>query len=83
MMVNMTKIAKNQKMLPAGDKERDDARGDGADAAPKPASMFKPRPHGDEDFDPLDLANALTNHEQEYLHPSALADQGDEESINP
>lgn len=83
MMVNMTKIAKNQKMLPAGDKEADDASGDGADAAPKPTSMFKPRPHGDEDFDPLDLANALTDYEQEDLHPSALADQGDEESINP
>jgi hypothetical protein len=82
MMVNMTKIAKNQKMLPAGDKERDDVLGDGADAAPKPVSMFKPRPHGDDDFDPLDLANALTDYEQEDLHPSALADQGDEEAIN-
>ncbi|NGP18884.1 hypothetical protein [Devosia aurantiaca] len=70
-------------MLPAGDKESNDALGDGADAAPKPVSMFKPRPHGDDDFDPLDLANALTDHEQEDLHPSALADQGDEESINP
>ncbi|WP_224702713.1 AAA family ATPase [Devosia aquimaris] len=81
MMVNMTKIAKNQKMLPAGSKERDDASG--ADAAPKPVSMFKPRPHGDEDFDPLDLANTLTDYEQEDLHPSALADQGDDKSINP
>ena len=80
-MVNMTKIVKNQKMLPAGDKERDDALG--ADAAPKPASMFKPRPHGDDDFDPLDLANALTDHEQEDLHPSALADQGDDEVGTP
>ena len=45
--------------------------------------MFKLRPHGDEDFDPLDLANTLTDHEQEDLHSSALADQGDDESINP
>ena len=45
--------------------------------------MFKLRPHGDEDFDPLDLANTLTDHEQEALHSSALADQGDDESINP
>jgi hypothetical protein len=82
MMVNMTKIAKNQKILPASDKERDDAPGDGADIAPKPVSMFKPRPHGDDDFDPLDLANALTDYEQEELHPSALADQGNDESIN-
>ncbi|HEV7344331.1 MAG TPA: AAA family ATPase [Devosia sp.] len=79
----MTKIAKKQKMLPAGDKERDDALGDGTDAAAKPVSMFKPRPHADDDFDPLDLANTLTDHEQEDLHPSALVDQGDEESINP
>ena len=79
----MTKIEKNQKLLPASDKEADDARGDGADAARKKVSMFKPRPHGDEDFDPLDLANALTDYEQEDLHPSALADQGDEEAINP
>jgi hypothetical protein len=84
MMVNMTKIAKNQKMLCAGsDNEANADSGSGIDRAPKPVSMFKPRPHGDEDFDPLDLANALTDHEQEDLHPSALADQGDEESINP
>ncbi|KQX40831.1 hypothetical protein ASD04_18880 [Devosia sp. Root436] len=84
MMVNMTKIAKNQKMLRSGsDDEANDASGDGNDAAPKPASNFKPRPYGDEDFDPLDLANALTDYEQEDLHPSALADQGDEESLNP
>jgi hypothetical protein len=80
---HMTKIAKNQKMLLAGEKEGDDARSDGSEAAPKPTSMFKPRPHGNEDFDPLDLANALLDHEQGDLHPSALADQGDEESINP
>ncbi|WP_162245106.1 AAA family ATPase [Devosia sp. Root436] len=80
----MTKIAKNQKMLRSGsDDEANDASGDGNDAAPKPASNFKPRPYGDEDFDPLDLANALTDYEQEDLHPSALADQGDEESLNP
>jgi len=83
MMVNMTKIAKNQKMLPASDKEGADALGDGTDAAAKPVSMFKPRPHGDDDFDPLDLANTFTDHEQEDLHPSALADQGDDESTNP
>jgi hypothetical protein len=82
-MVNMTKIEKKQKMLPTSGKERDDALGDGSDAAPKQTSMFKPRPHGDDDFDPLDLSNALTDYEQEDLHPSALADHGDEESINP
>lgn len=84
MMVNMTKIAKNQKMLRGGsDNEANDASGGGSDGPLKPVSMFKPRPHGDEDFDPLDLANALSDHEQGDLHPSALADQGDEESINP
>ena len=81
MMVNMTKIAKNQKMLRASDKEGADALA--ADAALKPASLFKPRSHGDDDFDPLDLANGLTDHEQEDMYPSALADQGDEDSINP
>ncbi|MHA6731619.1 hypothetical protein [Devosia sp. A369] len=80
----MTKIAKNQKMLCGGsEKAAGDASSDDTDAAPKPASLFRPRPHGDDDFDPLDLANALTDYEQEDLHPSALADQGDEESINP
>ncbi|MBK1794459.1 AAA family ATPase [Devosia sp. WQ 349] len=83
MMVNMTKTAKNQKTLPAVYKESNDGSGDGADIAPKPASMFKPRSHGDEDFDPLDLANALTDYEQEDLHPSTLADQGDDDAINP
>jgi hypothetical protein len=84
MMVKMTKIAKNPKMLPgSSDDEANDASGNGTDGAPKPASMFKRRPHGDDDYDPLDLANALTDYEQEDLHLSALADQGDEDAINP
>lgn len=84
MMVNMTKIAKNEKMLRSGsEKEADTALGDGADCAPKPSSLFKPRPHGDDDFDPLDLANRAEDCEQEDLHHSALADQGDEDAVNP
>lgn len=84
MMVNMTKIAKNQKMLRSGfGKEADDASDDGADGLPENASLFKPRPHDDDDLDPLDLANSPEDHEQEDLHPSALGDQGDEDAIKP
>lgn len=54
----MTKIAKNEKMLRSGSiKETDDASGDNADGSPTNTSLFKPRPHGDDDIDPLDLAN--------------------------
>jgi len=84
MMVNMTKIGKTKKMYPScSDGETDVALGDDTDIAAKFASMFKPRPHGDENFDPLDLANTLTDHDQEELYPSALADQGDDERTNP
>lgn len=69
-------------MLPEGDKEGDNALGNDIDAASKHASLFKPRPHGDDDFDPLDLANAPEDSGQENLHPSAFADQGDEDAIN-
>jgi hypothetical protein len=80
MMVNMTKIAKNPKMLPADtDNEANDASGDGN--AAKNASLFKPRPPGD-DFDPLDLANTPEDCDQEDLHPSALADQGEDDATN-
>jgi hypothetical protein len=83
MMVNMTKIAKNQKMLRgSSDNEANSASGDGNDNAAKNASLFKPRPHGDDDFDPLDLANTLEDCGQEDLHPSALADQGEDDATN-
>lgn len=83
-MVNMTRIAKKEKM-PGSDSGNgaDDPSGDGADGSPKNASLFKPRPHGDDDFDPLDLANSPEDHEKEDLHPSALADQGDQDVIEP
>jgi hypothetical protein len=84
MMVNMTKIAKNEKEpRPGSDKDSDDASGEGDACAPKNASLFKPRPHGNDDFDPLDLANQPEDYGQEDLHPSALGDQGDEDTINP
>lgn len=84
MMVNMTKIAKNQKMPPSDSgTEADDAPGEDNPAAPETASLFKPRPHGEDDFDPLDLANSPEDCEQEDLHPSALADQGNGDTINP
>lgn len=84
MMVNMTKIAKNQKKLPSdSDTQADDAAAEGPDGAAKDPSLFKPRPHGEDDFDPLDLANRPEDCEQEDLHPSVLADQGDENTINP
>lgn len=82
MMVNMTKIAKNQKKPPS-DSETNDAPGEDSPAAPETASLFKPRPRGADDFDPLDLANRPEDYGQEDLHPSALADQGDEDTINP
>lgn len=80
----MTKIATNQKRLRSGsEKEAGDASGEDTDGTPKITSLFKPRPHGDDDFDPLDLANTPEDCEQEDLHPSVLADQGDEDAINP
>lgn len=66
-----------QKMMPPlPEKDGNDAAApDGAcNAAPRNKSLFKPRP-GDDDFDPLDLANDPQDFEQEELHPSALADQ--------
>jgi len=83
MMVNMTKIAKNKEMPCSGSGgETGDASSDGAEGSPENTSLFKPRPYGD-DIDPLDLANAPEDHEQEDLNPSALADQGDEDAIEP
>jgi hypothetical protein len=84
MMVDMTKIAKNQKKPPSdSDTEADDASGEGPDGAPKDASLFKPRPRGEDDIDPLDLGNRPEDCGEENLHPSARADQGDEETIQP
>lgn len=84
-MVNMTKITKNQKMLREGLDKEADGDGDGGadtDNANK-ASLFKPRPEGDDDVDPLDLGNDLEDFGQEVLYPPSQADQGDEAAINP
>lgn len=84
MMVNMTKIAKNEKMPRAGSNgEPEDSAGGGTADAAKPYLLFKPRPHGDEHTDPLDIGEDLEDFGQEVLHPSSMADQGDEEAINP
>src|SRR4051794_27800267 len=84
MMVNMTKIAKNEKKpRPGSDKAADDASGECADWAPKNASLFKSRPHGDDDFDPLDLVNSPEDCGQDDLHPSALGDQGTRTQSTP
>lgn len=59
------------------------ASGDESKTSPEKTSLFKPRPRGEDDCDPLDLANDQEDHAQEDLHPSVLADQGDEDAINP
>lgn len=84
MMVNMTKIAKNEKMpRSSSEGELEDAAGGGTADAAKPGLMFKPRPDRDEHTDPLDIGEDLEDFGQEVLHPSSMADQGDEETINP
>ncbi|MBD8065144.1 AAA family ATPase [Devosia sp. PTR5] len=45
--------------------------------------MFKPRPHGDDHTDPLDIGQDLEDFGQEVLHPSSISDHGDDEVINP
>ena len=65
------------------DREADGASDAGTDNASKNTSLFKPRPEGDDDVDPLDLGNDLEDFGQEVLHPSSLAEQGDEAAINP
>ena len=84
MMVTMTKIAKNQKMpISSSDDEPKDASADGTAEGAKPTSMFKPRPAGDDYVEPLNIGEDLEDFGQDVLHPSSLADHGDEETINP
>jgi hypothetical protein len=80
MMVNMTKIAKNQKMPGSGPDNQPDATGDDKADTTNPSSMFKPREQGDDN--PL-VIDDLEDFGEEVLHPSAMADQGGEELINP
>ncbi len=60
-----------------------DASSDGTADAAKPASMFKPRPEGDDYVEPLDIGEDLEDFGQDVLPPSSLANQGDGEVINP
>lgn len=85
MTVKMTKTAKNKEMPLLDDETKADGLDETADNGPEGTSkrsLFKPRP-GDDDYDPLDLANDPEDMEQEELHPSALADQGDDDSSGP
>lgn len=81
----MTKTAKNKEMPPLDDETEAQGPNETADNGPEGTSkrsLFKSRP-GDDDFDPLDLANHPADMEQEDLDPSAIADQGDEDSTGP
>ena len=51
--------------------------------AAKDTSLFKHRPEGDDYIEPLDLCDDLGDFGEERLHPSSLADQGDEEALKP
>ncbi|MDV3253566.1 AAA family ATPase [Devosia sp. BK] len=79
----MTKLAKNPKMSQPG--SNDDADATDQDNTPTSTNtpLFKPRPQGDDYIEPLDLGDDLGDFGEERLHPSSLADQGDEEALKP
>ena len=81
-MVNMTKIAKNQKMPRPGSDENDDTPpAEDAETA-KDTSLFKPRPEGDDYIEPLDVED-LGDFGEDPQPPSSIADQGAEKAIKP
>lgn len=51
--------------------------------AAKDTSLFKHRPEGDDYIEPLDLGDDLGDFGEEHLHPSSLADQGDDDALKP
>ncbi len=82
----MIKKLKDYKMYDRTPVDEDDlppASSDESKTAPEKGSMFKPRPRGEDAFGPLDLGNDPALYKEEELHPSALADQGDEDAIKP
>jgi len=86
MVALMIKKLKDYKMYDPTPEDEDDLppeAGDKSKTPPEKAPLFKPRPHGEDDFDPLDLGNDPADYEEEELQSSALADQSDEEAINP
>lgn len=80
----MIKKLKDYNMYDRTPEDEDDlppASDDNGEGAPKKTELFKPRPAGADDCGPLDLAIEQDHWPEKHLHPSSLADQGDEDSI--